>query len=276
MPGGHDRAVPTRAGLEPSAARPRTFVSLTTIPPRLGNIETCVNSLLEQTAAPEKIFICIPRNYRRFGVPDPLPSELSRFGERVEIVRPSEDFGPGTKLLGAFDRIPRDPNVQLVLVDDDMIYRPYMLAAFGEHFSANPGSAASFYTYRYKGLPLGQGADGFALPASLLGGVREFYREAVKCPEAFFVDDLWISYFLWLKRIPIVGLEPRPGDQYIFQHIYNDAQALNRETGASARRRVMRRTYWHLGRRFGWREIARRGLGLPARRWSGGEGGGRT
>lgn len=269
MSDSHDQVLP---GGEASAARPRIFVSMTTIPARMGKVSGCVQSLLDQTVPPEKIFISIPRNYRRFGVPDPLPSELSHLDARVEIVRPREDFGPGTKLLGALDRVPSDPNALLVLVDDDMIYRPYMLEAFGAHFAAHPGSAASFYTYRYKGFLLGQGADGFALPANRLAGVDEFYRAAVKCPEAFFVDDLWLSYFLWLRRIPIVRLAPQPGDQYIFRHIYNDAHALNREAGAAARRRVMRRTYWFLARRFGWREAARRALGLRPGRWPGNAG----
>jgi hypothetical protein len=256
--------LPIRTGTGSLAAKPRIYVSLTTIPPRMANIGACVQSLLDQTVAAEKIFICIPQSYRRFGSPDPLPIDLSRFGERVELVRPAEDYGPGTKLLGSLDLVPRTPETLLVLVDDDMIYRPHMLATFRDSFAANPGSAASFHTYRYKGLPVGQGADGFALPAALLDGIREFHRAASACPEAFFVDDLWTSYFLWLKRIPIADLKARVGtDGYIFLQIYNDAQALNREGGAAARRRVMRRTYWHLTRRFGWREFARRALGLP-------------
>jgi hypothetical protein len=231
-------------------------------------IEACVQSLLDQTVAAEKIFVCVPQNYRRFGDPDPLPFDLSRFGERVELVRPAQDYGPGTKLLGSLDLVPRTPEALLVLVDDDMIYRPHMLAGFRDHFAANPGSAASFHTYRYKRLNVGQGADGFALPASRLDGIRDFHRVASACPEAFFVDDLWISYFLWLKRIPIDDLKASAGaKEYIFEHIYNDAQALNREVGATARRRVMRRTYWHLARRFGWREVARRAFGLPPRAW---------
>jgi hypothetical protein len=235
----------------------------------MASIEACVQSLFDQTVTPEKIFVCIPRSYRRFGDPDPLPFDLSRFGDRVELVRPAQDFGPGTKLLGSLDLVPRTPEALLVLVDDDMIYRPHMLATFRDHFEANPGRAASFYTYRYKGLRVGQGADGFALPAGRLDGIRDFHRAASACPEAFFVDDLWLSYFLWLKRIPIDDLKAHVGaGEYIFAHIYNDVQALNREVGATARRRVMRRTYWHLIRRFGWQEIMRRALGLPPLRWS--------
>jgi hypothetical protein len=268
LPGGQAEALANGAATGSTAAEPRIYVSLTTIPPRMANIGACVQSLLDQTVAAEKIFICIPQTYRRFGSADPLPIDLSRFGARVELVRPAQDYGPGTKLLGSLDLVPRTPETLLVLVDDDMIYRPHMLATFRDHFATKPGSAASFHTYRYKGLPVGQGADGFALPASRLDGVREFHRAAAACPEAFFVDDLWTSYFLWLKRIPIVDLKDKVGtDGYIFLHIYNDAQALNREGGATARRRVMRKTYWHLARRFGWREVARRALGLGADAW---------
>jgi hypothetical protein len=270
LPGDRAEPAPTSRTAGSAALKTGIYVSLTTIPPRMAGIEACVQSLLDQTVAAEKIFICVPAKYRRFGDPNPLPFDLSRFGDRVELVRPAQDYGPGTKLLGSLDLVPRAPAALLVLVDDDMVYRPHMLATFRDHFAANPGSAASFHTYRYKGLPVGQGADGFALPASRLDGIRDFHRVASECPEAFFVDDLWISYFLWLKRIPIADLKAIAGaEHYIFEHIYNDVQALNREIGTTARRRVMRRTYWHLARRFGWREVARRAFGLPPRSWSG-------
>lgn len=253
------QATADRGGSENGAAVPvRIYVSLTTIPPRMPGIERCIASLLAQTVLPEKILVCIPVRYKRFAVDDPLPLDLSRFGDRVEIIRCAEDFGPGTKLLGSFDRARQDKAALLVLVDDDMIYQPHMIETFARNFEANPRAAASFFTYRYRGLTTGQGADGFALPVGRLGGLWDFHRKISKCPEAFFVDDLWLSYFLWLNEVPIVDLSAMSGPHgYIF-HIYNDVQALNREAGAFARRRVMRRTLWSLRRHFGWRETLRR------------------
>lgn len=237
--------------------RPRLFVSLTTIPPRMAGIGRCIASLLAQETPPEKVFVCVPERYRRFETPDPLPFDLALFGERVELVRCPRDEGPGTKILGALDQIPDDPDCLLVLVDDDMEYRPHMLTVLAETFRKSPGAAASFHTYHYRRLTVGQGADAFALPAHHLDGLRAYADMALTCPSAFYVDDLWISYFLWLKRIPIVDLSNRRGPDGIYA-IYNDSRALNRESGVIGRKRVMRRTLWHLRRRFGWRETLRR------------------
>ena len=42
------------------------YVSLTTIPPRLKNLDKSIESLLNQTQKPDKIFINIPSTYKRF------------------------------------------------------------------------------------------------------------------------------------------------------------------------------------------------------------------
>lgn len=236
-----------------ATALPRILVSLTTIPARMKGLDRCMDSLAAQTCPPERIFVCIPMRYRRFEMTGPLPLDLSRFGDRVEIVRCAEDYGPGTKLLGSLDHLPTGEGALLVLVDDDMVYRPHMLESFARNFVADPRTAASFHTYRYRGVTVGQGADGFAVPVDALGGLRDYWREVRKCPESFYVDDLWISYFLWMKRVPIVDLSTHAGKQGLIYEIYNDAHALNRESGVFERRRVMRKTAAYLHRRFLWR-----------------------
>ena len=42
------------------------YVSLSTIPQRLKNLNESVKSLLKQTRKPDKIFINIPHKYNRF------------------------------------------------------------------------------------------------------------------------------------------------------------------------------------------------------------------
>ena len=42
------------------------YVSISTIPPRIKNLEKSVESILNQTLKPDKIFINIPLKYRRF------------------------------------------------------------------------------------------------------------------------------------------------------------------------------------------------------------------
>ena len=95
------------------------YVSLSTIPQRLRNLNKSVESLLKQTRKPDKIFVNIPIKYKRFSetVED---SQIPKFNSsNVEITR-CEDCGPGTKLLGSLNKF--EKNSLVILVDDDHIY----------------------------------------------------------------------------------------------------------------------------------------------------------
>ena len=94
------------------------YVSLTTIPQRLKNLYKSVESLLNQSKKPDKIFVNIPKKYERFDevIEDNQIPKIKH--ENVEITR-CEDFGPGTKLLGSIKKLKE--NSLLILADDDNI-----------------------------------------------------------------------------------------------------------------------------------------------------------
>ena len=99
------------------------YVSLTTIPQRVGSLYKSIESLLKQSKKPDKIFVDIPTQYKRFKETieeDKIP----KFDDRVEITR-CEDCGPGTKLLGSLDKLKR--NSLVILADDDNTYDDYMI-----------------------------------------------------------------------------------------------------------------------------------------------------
>ena len=181
------------------------YVSLTTIPQRIKNLHKSVESLLKQSKKPDKIFINIPKKYRRFyeviGV-DQLPKFDSNI---VEITR-CEDCGPGTKLLGSIDKLKN--NSLLILADDDNIYENYMIEKFYHFYSIAPENAYSFYVHPLGNFGVGQGADGFAINTNYLSGIKKFYESIVKdYKELFLYDDLWISYFLrFIKKNKILSL----------------------------------------------------------------------
>ncbi len=91
------------------------IVTMTSIPTRFPNLPAKVESLLNQTVAPEAIQIYLPKKYRRF--PD-APVDLPKLPPKVEIIRVDEDLGPATKVLYAAKAY-RDQNVDLLLCDDD-------------------------------------------------------------------------------------------------------------------------------------------------------------
>ena len=174
------------------------YVSLSTIPQRIKNLSTSVESLLNQTQKPDKIFINIPFKYRRFS--ETIEHEqIPKFdNSTVEITR-CEDSGPGTKLLGSLKKL--EKNSLLILADDDQTYEDYMIEKFFYFYSKAPNNAYSFYVHPLGNFGIGQGADGFAINTNHLNGIQNFYDKVVKdYKELFLYDDLWISYFLYFFR----------------------------------------------------------------------------
>ncbi len=182
------------------------YVSISTIPARLKNINETVESLLKQTKKPDKIFINIPFKYKRFSE-EIEENEIPKFNtDYVEVTR-CDDFGPGTKLLGSLNKLKKDS--LLILADDDHIYKDYMIEKFQYFYSKSPNNAYSFYVYPIDNFPVGQGADGFAINTNHLGEIKNFYTKVVEgYKELFLNDDLWISYYLYfLKKIKIYSLQ---------------------------------------------------------------------
>jgi len=182
------------------------YVSLSTIPQRVKNINRSVDSLLKQTKKPDKIFINVPHKYRRFSetVGD---NQIPKFNSDIVEVTRCEDFGPGTKLLGSINKL--EKNSLLILVDDDHEYDNYMIEKFFSFYLKAPNNAYSFYVHPLGNFGIGQGADGFAINTNHLNGIKNFYNEIVKDHKDLFIhDDLWISYFLYfLKKNKIFSLD---------------------------------------------------------------------
>jgi len=181
------------------------YVSISAIPQRLKNINRTIESLLNQTQKPDKIFINIPLKYNRFSevVEE---HQIPRFDRKIIEITRCNDCGPGTKLLGSLKKIKK--NSLLILVDDDHIYENYMIEKFFNFYSKAPNNAYSFYVYPLENFPVAQGADGFAINTNHLEGIEIFYDKIVKdYKELFLNDDVWISYFLYFaKKIKIFSL----------------------------------------------------------------------
>ena len=182
-------------------------VSLTTIPQRIKNLNKSIESLLKQTKKPNKIFINIPKKYKRFReIID--NDQIPKFNDSVVEITRCEDYGPGTKLLGSLNKL--EKNSLIILVDDDHVYEDYMIEKFFYFYSRAPNNAYSFYVHPLGNFGVGQGADGFAINSNFLDEVKKFYDEVVKTNKDLFIhDDLWISFFLfYVKKIKILSLQP--------------------------------------------------------------------
>jgi len=182
------------------------YISISTIPPRLKNLNESVQSLLNQTRKPNKIFINIPYKYKRFSetIED---NQIPKFDSSIVEVTRCEDCGPGTKLLGSLNKF--EKNSLVILADDDHFYEDYMVEKLFYFYSKAPNNAYSFFVYPLENFPVAQGADGFAISTNHLIGIKNFYEQVVKdYKELFLNDDLWISYFLYFfKKNKILSLQ---------------------------------------------------------------------
>ena len=182
------------------------YVSLTTIPQRVKNLNKSIESLLKQSQKPDKIFINIPFKYKRF-TETINDDQIPKFDNNLIEITRCEDYGPGTKLLGSLNKLKR--NSLIILADDDNIYEDYMIEKFFYYYSLFPNNSYSFYVHPLGNFGVGQGADGFAINTNHLDGVKKFYDTVVKnYKELFLYDDLWISYFLYyFKKSKILSLQ---------------------------------------------------------------------
>ena len=182
------------------------YVSISTIPKRIKNLNESVKSLLNQTKKPDKIFINIPFKYERFNdvVKD---DQIPKFDNNLIEITRCEDCGPATKLLGSLNKLKK--NSLVILADDDHIYENFMIEKFFHFYSKAPNNAYSFYVHPLGKFGIGQGADGFAINTNHLTGIKKFYDKVVKnYKELFLYDDLWISYFLYFfKKNKILSLK---------------------------------------------------------------------
>ena len=182
------------------------YVSTSTIPQRIKNLDRSIKSLLNQSTKPDKIFINIPFKYRRFNetIKD---DEIPKFDSSVVEITRCEDCGPATKLLGSLDKL--EKNSLVILFDDDHVYENYMVEKFSYFYSKAPNNAYSFYVHPLEKFGIGQGADGFGINTNFLDGIKIFYNKVVKdYKELFLYDDLWISYFLYFfKKNKILSLQ---------------------------------------------------------------------
>ena len=95
-------------------------VSVSTIPSRLININETLESITNQTLKPNKIYLNIPFNYKRFSNVKIKEEDLQKIKiENLEINR-CEDYGPGTKIMGSINHARNFDCV--ILLDDDHIY----------------------------------------------------------------------------------------------------------------------------------------------------------
>ena len=104
----------------------KIIICFSTIPSRIKDLEPVIQSLLNQTLRPDKIYINVPIKYKRFSEKFIEPEYLRKY-EKVKVFYLDEDYGPGTKFIGALLNKEISENDYVFITDDDVKKRKYWL-----------------------------------------------------------------------------------------------------------------------------------------------------
>lgn len=211
----HDRLLPRR-DLAPNH-EPRLIISLTTMPGRFERIARVLNSLIDQQVPADEIWLAVPEFSRRELRPYVIPSFL-RQQAAVKLLA-CEDWGPATKLIPALMQ-QSDPHDLVLVVDDDRIYPPDLVARFRNWHRSHPDAALGLRggTISPVGESLGlrthfgtevetpravdilMGTWGYLVQGRFFDDRLRDYSGFP--PEAFYVDDVWVHGNLARSGVP--------------------------------------------------------------------------
>ncbi|SHJ50121.1 hypothetical protein SAMN05444000_109118 [Shimia gijangensis] len=120
-----------------STSKSDVVVSLTTIPSRMGVVDTALKGLMDQSRPPKRIYLNVPEWSKRENCVYEVPEHLTNLSSLV--VRRCEDWGPATKVIPTL--LAEDADQLIMVVDDDRIYPRNTLAAIEQQAASHPDKA---------------------------------------------------------------------------------------------------------------------------------------
>jgi hypothetical protein len=251
-----DNAWAARAGRSP------VIVSLTTIPSRIGLIGATLKSLLAQTRPPREIRLNLPAWSRRENRGYEVPGWLESL-RAVRIV-PCEDHGPATKLLPTLAACAAAQPI--LVVDDDRIHAPGLIAALEAAAAARPRAALGLGGWiapadlidrpttilsnllQRPPVPLRAARLRAPVAVDILQGMAgylvrpEFFdlpalmNYATAPPAARLVDDVWISGHCRAEKFVIPARGGFPAKRHFVRHKRSSLGWVNRGPGGDENR----------------------------------------
>ena len=205
-------------------SKSRVVISMTTIPSRLNKIAPTLCSILSQTRRVDEIRLNIPYRSRK-GEKYNIPKCFNKF-RYIKIYRTNKDYGPSTKLLPT---LKDEKHSSIIVIDDDMIYGSDLVRQLVRSFVKHKEKVAITYygcnqkddkmsrTWKFlqgdKYVYLLFGCGGYILKGTMLPDEVFDYDNGPK--EAVFVDDNWISGWLWMAGVKVYTMGISSNTMYI-------------------------------------------------------------
>lgn len=206
----------------------RVILSFTTIPSRINNVRSLLDSISNQVLRPDAVYMWICPYYSRLNTyftDKEIPSFLNEY-DFVDI-KWCEDLGPFTKIYKVMEH-EQDPDTIIVTADDEFSYPRYWLDGLTRMANEMPDCAIAYRGRRFKrnliGIPLMEYNGSFLfectqklekvdiITASFGAACRrkwfdrDFTQDWMRvtkgeCTEMFYTDDIWVSGYLARKKI---------------------------------------------------------------------------
>jgi hypothetical protein len=184
------------------------IVSMTTIPNRIEHIEPVLNSILNQSVAPSKIYMNIPHVFTRENQEYIIPDFITN-NDKI-IINRCEDLGPITKILPIVDVV-QDPDILIVSVDDDILYHSTMIEDLLKVYRSKGGTCVVSGTTGFGGIEDGtmkieqiEGYSGVLYKKKFL---EDFDKSVFENSDCKYQDDCTMSRHLKNKGIPMFATE---------------------------------------------------------------------
>ena len=227
----------------------KVIVSLTTIPSRIPNLVSTLDSIKNQTYTNIEINLCVPKYCEKEKCGYEIP-EFILTDSMINVVVVEEDYGAATKLFGSL-KVIDDPDAYIIVVDDDFIYHPNLVERLMESADEYEEAAIGFCGWNAQML-VDTGIfyellydeenvlDKNVTPANILEGYRgvlyrrkffdydvfdyDGYPEALKR-----VDDVWIGGYLASKNIPKIIVKYFKNQTLTIDQTWNEIWVENHE-----------------------------------------------
>jgi hypothetical protein len=207
----------------------RAVFSLSTSPSRIKTIAPTIHSLLNQSHAPQRIYVNCPWQFHRTGETfcDSDLVELKALAPDVICINRCQDYGPISKLLPTL-ACEEDPRTLIVILDDDNSYSPHLLERMIHFCQEFPDTILSNRVWRFHDeITIAEGWTGVGIRRGLIQSetFHDFVEKAIRHHDCYRSDDLVMSYFFRMCGIPVKRC-PKPVASEILQSINDDKHAL--------------------------------------------------
>lgn len=206
--------------------RVRIVVSLTTIPSRLENLPSVLDSLIDkQTVKPDVVYLNVPHVFGRTGEVYDM-SKLQYSNPRLKILR-CDDYGPVTKVLPALEAEYGNQRTVILYADDDNIVPSDFIEQYVRQSRRKPGHVMHavcgqhFYTKSptpvddKQGCTIPEAFEGILLPVDAIKDLEDFktfIMKAIRNKSCFKSDDYVVGAYLTsrgIPRSPVSGIRNR-------------------------------------------------------------------